>query len=160
MDSAADSRLPLALEVLVPSAAAWIARQERWILRDGEPLVASDLAAARAVGVRQPERVRVLRVERVPSVGGPVLQRAAERLGIGAGDAAGMAMRYGVFLRRDLGDDRWVLAHELTHTAQYERLGGIAPFLRAYVHDVLAHGYHGAAMEAEANAGADRAMAF
>jgi hypothetical protein len=156
MDSAANPRLPLALEVLVPSAAAWIARQERWILKDGEPLGSQELAAARAVGVREPERVRVLRVARVPSVGGPVLQRAAERLGIGSGEAAGMAMRYGIFLRRDLGDDRWVLAHELTHTAQYERLGGIAPFLRTYVHDVLAHGYLGAVMEAEANAGADR----
>ena len=146
-----DRRLPMGLEALVPTAVKWIAGQERWILKDGVALTPDELADARAAGVLHPDRVRVLRVARVPSIGGPVLSRAAEKIGLSAGDAAGMAMQYGIFLQRDLQASRWILAHELTHTAQYERLGGIAPFLRAYVLDVLAHGYRGAHMELEAN---------
>ena len=150
--------LPLYLEVLVPAATAWIAQQEKTILKDGRPLTDSELRDARLVGVEHPERVRVLAVERVPSVGGPVLQRAAKKLGVGAGDAAGMAMRYGIFLRKDLQDIRWVLAHELAHTFQYERFGGIKPFLRAYISDILTYSYSEARMEWEANDAADRVV--
>jgi len=141
----------MGLEALVPTAVNWISEQEQWILREGTALTPQESDDARAAGVVYPDRVRVLRVSRVPSIGGPVLSRVAEKIGLSAGDAAGMAMQYGIFLRKDLQATRWVLAHELTHTAQYERLGGITPFLRSYVLDVLAHGYREARMEAEAN---------
>ena len=41
--------------------------------------------------------------------------------------------------------------HELAHTAQYERLGGILPFLREYLFECLTSGYSEAPMEQEAN---------
>ncbi len=148
--------LPMHLEVLVPAATLWIARQEARILREGRPLNDLEIRDARIVGLKHPERVRVLAVDRVPALGGPVLQRTASRLGLAAGDAAGMAMRYGIFVRRDLPDIRWVLAHELAHTFQYERMGGIMPFLRAYVADIIANGYRDARMEWEADDIADR----
>ena len=44
----------------------------------------------------------------------------------------GLTLRYGIFIRSDCWGDRNLVAHELAHTAQYERLGGIEPFLRKY----------------------------
>jgi hypothetical protein len=43
-----------------------------------------------------------------------------------------------------------LIAHELVHAAQYERLGGILPFLRQYLVECLTIGYANAPMELEA----------
>ena len=40
--------------------------------------------------------------------------------------------------------------HELAHVAQYERLGGILPFLRRYLFECLIAGYSVALLEQEA----------
>src|ERR1017187_6058169 len=36
----------------------------------------------------------------------------------------GMTLRYGIFIRTDCWGQRPIIAHELVHTSQYERLGG------------------------------------
>ena len=43
-----------------------------------------------------------------------------------------------------------MIAHELVHVAQYERLGGIEPFLRQYLRECLTVGYDESALENEA----------
>jgi uncharacterized protein YjaZ len=48
---------------------------------------------------------------------------------------------------------QFLLAHELHHVAQYERLG-IAGFARRYITELLVAGYANAPLEAEANAAA------
>lgn len=79
----------------------------------------------------------------------------AERLAGGPWDhTAGLTVRYGIFIREAYWGDRRLIAHELAHTAQYERRGGIAPFLRAYLTECLTIGYSGAALELEAIAAA------
>ncbi|HEX4665027.1 MAG TPA: hypothetical protein VH207_00400 [Chthoniobacterales bacterium] len=59
-------------------------------------------------------------------------------------------------MRSDCWRDRALVAHELAHTAQYERLGGIAPFLKQYLFECLTIGYPAAPMEQEAIAEARR----
>lgn len=142
--------------IAVP-AALWIARWERKILACGIALDESQLVDARAVGVRFPERVRLLRVERVP------FPQWAGRLATIAGaepaQTAGLTARYGIFIRADHWRNRALLLHELAHTAQYERLQGIRPFLTQYVRECLCEGYALAALEQEACAAARRMMA-
>jgi hypothetical protein len=46
--------------------------------------------------------------------------------------------------------DRRIIAHECVHTAQYERLGGFAEFLRDYLHECLEVGYPAGPLEQEA----------
>jgi hypothetical protein len=46
--------------------------------------------------------------------------------------------------------DRRLVAHELAHTMQYERLGSVRAFLRQYLVECLTTGYAGAALELEA----------
>jgi len=138
----------VALFLLVAPATAWIARQERRILRDGRPLSPAELADADLVGVRKKNRVRLLYVASVPP-----LHRFIRAL---SPHAIGLTARYGIFLRADYRHDRALLLHELAHTAQYERLGGIRPFLRQYLHEWLEFGYPAGALELEASNAADR----
>ncbi|HEX8372839.1 MAG TPA: hypothetical protein VF585_08675, partial [Chthoniobacterales bacterium] len=63
---------------------------------------------------------------------------------------AGLALGYGIFVRSDRESDRFLVAHELVHTAQYERCGSCTAFLRQYLHECLIVGYPAAPMEQEA----------
>jgi hypothetical protein len=46
--------------------------------------------------------------------------------------------------------DRLLVVHELVHVAQYERSGGILPFLRRYLFECLTVGYSASPLELEA----------
>ena len=67
----------------------------------------------------------------------------------------GLTLQYGIFIRSDCWRDRSLVAHELVHTAQYERLGGILPFLRQYLLECVTIGYPEMPMEQEAIARAE-----
>jgi len=75
---------------------------------------------------------------------------SAETTGLISPLTAGLTLRYGIFIRADCWGQRRVVVHELTHTAQYERFGGIEPFLREYLQECVTVGYPGAPMEQEA----------
>lgn len=128
----------------------WIEAQERRILAEGTPLPERTLEDARRIGVREPERVRLLRVVKVPHPGGAFLDVLARCVGMPSDTTAGLTARYGIFICASQWGDRRLVAHELAHTAQYERLGGIRPFLRQYLTECLTVGYDRAALELEA----------
>ena len=77
------------------------------------------------------------------------LRAAASAAGLVAGDSVGMALRYGIFIREDYGRKRDIVAHELVHTAQCERMGWEL-FLRQYLTECLLSGYPQAPLEQEA----------
>ncbi len=137
-------------ETLLPLAAEWVAGQEQFILREGVPLCAEEIADAKAIGVRAPERVRLLRVESVPVPSHPQLKAGTDAIHFISPETRGLTLQYGIFIRWDWWRDRALLAHELVHTEQYERLGGILPFLQQYLHECLTIGYANAPMELEA----------
>ena len=137
-------------ETLLPLAAKWAAAVEKRILREGVPLSEQEMADARAVDVREPERVRLLALTRVPMPGDLTLRTAASAIQFLTPATCGLTLRYGIFVRSDCWGDRRLVAHELAHTAQYERLGGIRPFLRKYLLECLTIGYPAAPMEQEA----------
>jgi len=138
------------LEVLLPLAVRWAARQERRILKDGVALTTEELNNASALGISQPERVRLLCVKRVPWPGASVLRAASETIGFHIGATCGLTLRYGIYIREDCWRHSRLIAHELVHVAQYERLGGIEPFLRQYLRECLTAGYDESALENEA----------
>lgn len=146
-----DPRLLAAmLPALVPLAAVWVRRQEEKATRTGQPLDLSELEAARAVGVRHPERIR-LRL--VPEIAGPLhfifRKFYASRAFFGPG-LRGITYRYGIVLRQDCYPDLHLVAHECVHVAQYEKLGGLSAFLRPYFRECLLDGYPGGPLEQEA----------
>ena len=141
--------------MFLPLATKWAAAVEKRILREGVPLSEEEMADARAIGVRAPERVRLLALARVPAPRNLTLRSAAAAIHFLTPDTRGLALRYGIFVRSDCWGERGLVAHELVHTAQYERLGGIKPFLRQYLHR-LTVGYPAAPLEEEAIVAASR----
>ena len=136
--------------LMLPLGCRWIEAQERRILLQGRPLEAGQLADARALGVAHPERVRLLALPRLPLPHNRLVRTLGLWTGTLSQETVGLSARYGIFLRTPYERDRRLLAHELTHTRQYERLGGVRPFLRQYLRECLTDGYFSAAMEREA----------
>src|SRR5437763_17100730 len=89
------------LEKLLPLATQWAAEQERRGLCEGVRLSEVEMADAKAIGVRNPERVRLLRVESVPVPAHPMLRAAAASMNFLTSAPSGLALHYGIFLRAD-----------------------------------------------------------
>ena len=137
-------------ETLFPLAVAWAAEEERRVLREGVPLAARETLDAQSLGVLQPDRVRVLRVPQIPRPEEENLRAACDAIDFLGPATRGLTLGYGIFVRIDWWRDRELIAHELVHTAQYERLGGIEPFLRRYLTECLTVGYEQSPLEREA----------
>ncbi len=137
-------------ETLLPLAAEWAEEEEQRVLHEGMPLSEEEITDAKAIGVRRSERIRLLRVEAVPMPTDPQLRAAAETIHFLSPETRGLTLQYGILLRWDCWRERPLIAHELVHSAQYERLGGILPFLRQYLVECLTIGYANAPMELEA----------
>jgi hypothetical protein len=143
---------------ILPLAVQWAEAQEALILKEGAPLSAQGLSDAKLVGVANPEKIRLLKVSRVPMPAHPVLMQAAQETGLISPDTGGMAIRYGIFVRHDCWTDRSLIAHECVHTSQYERFGGIRQFLERYLRECVEIGYPGAPLEQEAVQGAAKIL--
>jgi hypothetical protein len=144
------------LEELLPLAAEWAMAQQQQVLCAGVPLSPDELADAKAIGVRNPERVRLLQVDVIPVPAHPMLRAAAASIHFLTAAPRGLALDKGIFIRTDYWRDRELVAHELVHTAQFQRLGGILPFLQTYIFQCSTVGYPNAPLELEALATAAR----
>jgi hypothetical protein len=157
--AAACSTLPLAgdeiarrVELLLPGATAFVDDSEREILRRGRPLNAYETRLAEAVGVAHPERVRVWVHATFLEPTDPAFLALAREYGIWSDEEeAGRALGYGIEVQPGFVRSRKVFAHELTHVAQYERMGTPA-LLREYFVQLMTVGYDRAPIEAEARA--------
>jgi hypothetical protein len=145
-------KLPYGLAVtladaIAPFMARWASEQERRILRDGMPLAAEQMMFTRALGITEPEEVRVLMIEPIPLPAPPWCVHIARRFGLPVFSPGGMALGRGVFLA----NGQWgSLHHELVHVWQYQRCGGMLPFFRLYLRECLMDGYLEAPLEMEA----------
>lgn len=121
------------------------------MLRTGIPLTPAQFADAAAIGVAHPEHVRLDIGPEAPWPFLKMFRPLAVRTGLIPREIAGITFRYGIFLRADRQHERRLLLHELAHTAQYERLGGIRGFLVEYLYECLIAGYPNGALEQEAS---------
>jgi hypothetical protein len=151
-----EEAMPEQFETLLPLAVQWATDEEERILREGVPLAENEMADAVAIGVKDPGRIRLLPVDEIPAPRHPILKAAAGAIRLLNPPPRGLALRHGIFIRSDCWRDRALIVHELAHTAQYERLGGIIPFLRKYLLECLTIGYAEASLEQEAISVAER----
>jgi hypothetical protein len=138
------------VKMILPLACSWVRKQEAFILETGTTLSAAQMADARKIRLKHPERVRLKFVEKVPLPLSPLLRKAAEKFRAFPSDTIGITLRYGIFIQSRYADDRRLLLHELVHTLQYERFGGVRPFLEQYLHECLTIGYPFGSLEEEA----------
>ena len=137
-------------QMLLPLAAAWAMEQQEKILRDGVVLSAEEIADAHAIGIQSPDRIRLLQVEKIPRPFQPQLKAACDATDFLTPATRGLTLGYGIFIRSDWWEDRSLIVHELAHVAQYERLGGILPFLHRYLYECLTIiGYSATPLEQE-----------
>ena len=134
---------------LLPKAIEWARKQESVGIRTGAPLKGKLFEAARRVGVRRPNQVRLVTASRLPMPSDPELQEAARQTGLLGPGLLGLTLGYAVFILRGHASLRLV-SHECRHVHQYERYGSIGDFLSSYLVQVMTHGYRQAPLEIDA----------
>jgi len=137
-------------EQLLPLAVAWVKAEEQRVLQKGLPLSESQLQLARQIPVRHPEKVRLLSVSSIPFPRDPSLQQAAVEIGLLTNLNDAVMFGYGICLCTDQIQNRFLLTRELVLVARHEEMGGIEPFLREYLSQVVLSGSDLAPMEVEA----------
>ncbi|MEM0977615.1 MAG: hypothetical protein AAGJ34_08780 [Pseudomonadota bacterium] len=93
---------------------------EQVAFKIGRPLSADETELARRLGVQSPGKVRIAVVPRIP--GKATRQDYLSRYA-NLRTTRALAAGYGIIVAKGLGEARWVLAHELVHVRQFERLG-------------------------------------
>ena len=136
------------LAPLLPLAAQWMRETAAFYQTEGRSLNVAEIPIAEAAGVEKPQEVRLALVKQMPAPSHAALQSAMSRSGFWTQNAAGLTLGP-VILIREGHFSRALLAHELVHVAQFERLG-IEGFLQGYFEQVLGVGYEHAPMELEA----------
>ncbi|RQV87195.1 MULTISPECIES: hypothetical protein [Burkholderia] len=137
--------LPSAL----PAALAWAEAEAASGLARGAPLTPAQADDARAVGVVQPDLIRVVAVDRMPFPDTPTLAEIARETGLLSPGTIGLTLGHAVYVLRGH-DTRRLLTHEFRHVHQYEAAGSIGAFLARYLHEIATVGYHDAPLEADA----------
>jgi hypothetical protein len=138
--------LPLAVSLAVP----WVRYREAQALRHGVPLSEDAMAFAVRLGIQKAETIRLLKVDAVRVFDAPLLRLPFHFANRSFRFTAGITLRYGILIRADFWNEPGLIAHELVHVHQYERLGGIAPFLWRYLRECLVDGYPFSRLEQEA----------
>ena len=135
------------LPALLPVIHAWCEKQEILILEKGTPLSEEQLADARRAGVAHPETIRVLRADALPQPENDDVMFFARQVGLFGPHSIGLTLGYGICLPLAAWEDRHRLVHECVHVGQYEKKGGIRPFLNDYLRECIDPGYPFGALE-------------
>ena len=120
------------VEFLTPLAIQWAAEEEANALKNGEPLNQEEMIYAKKIGIQFPEKVRVLKVQNMPSPKNPILKKAADEMGSQLSNSDGLCLNYAIFIKQNHWRKLRLIVHELAHTAQYERFGGLS-LLRQFI---------------------------
>ena len=143
------------IEQFFPKAVQWVTKMEKAILESGHRLSLARRKDAEAIGVRQPDDVRIIALDNIPLPSDPGLSQLATETGLITDRTVGITFGHGILLKNGAVDRRLV-AHELVHVMQYERFGGIEAFLKEYVQEVVFDpGYPHGPLEQEAERLAD-----
>ena len=135
---------------LIPKASKWVEKQEAIILANGVPLTEKQISIASKIGIKNIDKIRLLQVELIPEPDDFILYESIKAIGLISDNTLGITYRYGIYIRHDFWNNESLIIHELTHTLQYERLGGIANFLDQYIKECIYYGYDKSPLEIEA----------
>ena len=139
------------LPQLLPTAIEWAESKSDEILSSGAPLSDPELRLARAVGVTNPDRIRVSIVPSLPLPENPELRAVALQTGLLGPGMIGLTLGYGIYVCDGYVTNR-LISHECRHVHQYEIAGSIRDFLPKYLQQIARFGYHAAPFEMDASA--------
>ena len=136
---------------LLPKAIEWAEQRSSEVLSSGNPLDQQGIRLAKAVGVRQPQLIRVSVAPEPPLPDDPELATVALEIGLLGDGTVGLTLGYGIYVREGHESNR-LLSHECRHVHQYEAAGSIRNFLPAYLEQIVQYGYYDAPYESDARA--------
>lgn len=139
------------LKSLLPLITVWAETVRFFLPHCGRRLVSWELEIARKVGVRHPERIKLIMVDELPFPDHPRIRELAGQYGLGGPGMRGLTLGYGVFILEGHYSVR-ILSHECRHVAQYEEAGSVGRLLNRYLAEVMEHGYRDAPLEQDARA--------
>lgn len=138
--------------VILPQYIDWASDTEAAGLQLGKPLNAAQLEIAKEIGIKQPEKVRLVYVDAVPfPYHNPMLKLVGEATGfIGEGIINNaQVFGYSIYVRKDYPLTTPKLAHELVHVLQIER-ASLKQVITQHFADLLKYGYDNSPLEQEA----------
>ena len=140
------------IEAILPAAERFVLTNQETALKNGHPLTPENVRIARELGVARPGRVRVYMVSALPVPQDPELAAAAESLGYSSQGMLAYTYGYGIWIRQQAAGNRQIIAHELIHVRQAERMG-LKKQIRQYLIQLYIFGYRKAPLEIEAYSG-------
>ena len=135
---------------LIPIASKWVEVQEEFIVSNGVQLTEKQKQIASKIGIKNIDKIRLLKVDSIPEPEDSILNELSKGIGLISFNTIGITFRYGIYIRQDYWDNDSLIIHELVHTLQYERMGGIANFLNQYIKECVYYGYNNSPLEKEA----------
>ncbi len=137
------------LPQLLPKAIEWAETMSSEILSTGTPLSEPEIRLARAVGVTNPERIRVSMVPALPLPVDPELRAIALQTGLLSPGMVGLTLGHGIYVCDGYVSSR-LISHECRHVYQYEMAGSIKDFIPVYLQQIAMFGYADAPLEIDA----------
>jgi hypothetical protein len=131
----------------IPKAVQWVTQIEQDCMEIGHQLSPQSKRDARTLGVEQIDLVRVMVLTAIPLPNDRDLRKFVLQTAIcsnrGIAFGRGIVLKTGDYYRR-------LIAHKLAHVMQYERFGGIEPFLVCYIPESFPPHYPNGPLEQEA----------
>lgn len=138
--------------IVLPQYIAWASDTEVAGLSMGELLNEKQLVIAKEIGIKNPEKVRLVYVDEVPfPYENVVLRVVGEALGfIGEGIVNNaQVFGYSIYVRKGYLLTTPSLAHELVHVLQIER-SSLEQVITQHFADLIKYGYENSPLEVEA----------
>lgn len=128
-------------------AIAFVYENEQRANQQGRALTPDEQALAAEVGIKDIARVRLLFVNTFPIPKDPLLAGIYDQTGFNSSKMAAFTYGHAIYIRNQY--NRELLAHEMTHIAQYEQLG-VPEFTKRYLLELTVVGYLNSPLELEA----------
>ena len=131
-------------------ATPWATWHQRRIRASGRRLNNQEMVVAEALSLSHPDTVFIHVIERVPN---PLHLLLCLARSCGASfitEAEGITLGSGIYVDTESAESLELIAHELVHVRQYQRVGSIWSFMVEYLYQCLMVGYFDAEWEMEA----------
>ncbi len=138
------------VNALLDKAVVFVQRSERMALNTGRKLTAAEMQYARTVGVKFPEKIRVVYGFSFPAPKDKILLKEFKALGFGSMMEGGRTNGYGIFIKRYFPKSGSILKHEFVHVRQMEQRKGVRPLVKQYLLEAMTYDYFDIPLEVEA----------
>ena len=139
------------VDKLMDEVNAFALKSESYALEHGRKLTPNEMKYAKTIGVKYPEKVRVMVTSDFPVPSNKEVLKGFKELGFDSMLVAGITYRYGIYIKSSwLVSKEYVLSHELIHVRQVEKTNNFKKYMRTYLIQAFSYEYFEMPLEKEA----------